>query len=192
MVLTYTEIENLIDKYYSQIFINNEIPKEIICGQVTRESAGDTNAFANDSNGGSYGLMQVDQTALSDVGYPTTIDLKNSNLNVQVGMNYDLQFYNGKHGNSDINNLTGSLKIAMSLLSYNCGPENFEELYKNHLTDGNIQTWEDAINNENLVSNWINCLKYPQAIFYFANQYYGLKITKTINNDWFEFPCVIF
>ena len=102
------------------------------------------------------------------------------------------KFYNGKHGNSDINNLTGSLKIAMSLLSYNCGPENFEELYQNHLADGSIQTWEDAVNNESLVSNWINCLKYPQAIFYFANQYYGLKITKTINNDWFEFPCVIF
>ncbi len=193
MELTTQNIQELITKYYSNIFKNDEIPLSIICGQVTHESSGDTTAFAGDRNGGSYGLMQVDKTALSTIGFSDNTDLYNPDLNVQVGMTYDKEFYYGKVNNPDILNINDhALRIAMTLISYNAGPENFEEMYNNHLANGNIKTWQDAINNESLVSNWSSVISYPVIIFYNANQYYGLQSNGTINNSYFSVPVILF
>ena len=174
MILSATEIINLVNQVYPTVFTNSEIPQNVLCGQIVQESSGKTNAFLNDSNGGSYGLMQIDQNVLTALGMDPSINLYDPTQNVKVGFTYLLAFYNGKFGNGYINNITDyTLKVAMSLLCYNCGPKNFDLLYKNHLAQNTSVTWNNAMSNS-LVSNWAQCISYPCDVFNQAIQWFNL------------------
>jgi soluble lytic murein transglycosylase-like protein len=193
MILNSSDIIKSVDSVYPSIFSNSEIPREVICGQIMQESSGDTKAFLQDSNGGSYGLMQIDKDVLPIVGFPSDTNLYDANSNLQVGMLYDKMMYDGSLSNNSITNISEKwLRVAMSLVCYNCGVGNFNELYTNHLANGNITSWNEAIQNSNLVSNWSTCLEYPVFIFYKAKLYFDLDINSTIQIPQFETPVVLF
>ena len=172
MVLNFDDITNLAEKIYPAIFVNNEIPIEVLCGQIFQESAGNTTAYRYDRNGGSSGLMQVDPGVSQSLGFGS-VDLTDPETNVKIGFTYDLQFYRGLEDNYNILQLSDNkLKIAMSLVCYNCGPRNFNLMFENHLS-GTNWTWEDAIKNYSLVSNWQSCLNYPELVFSKATRHFG-------------------
>ncbi len=171
MVLNFDEIKKLAEKVYPTIF-NNEIPLEVLCGQIFQESSGNTRAFRYDSNGGSTGLMQIDPDISQLLGLGN-VDLTDPETNIKIGFTYDLQFFRGQENNYNILELTDNkLKVAMTLLCYNCGPENFNLLFENHLSGNTNWTWEDAITNHSLVSNWQTCLDYPELVFSKATRHF--------------------
>lgn len=175
MILSATEIIDLVNQVYPTVFTNSEIPQKVLCGQIVQESSGNTNAFLNDSNGGSYGLMQIDQNVLKALGLDPNTNLNDATQNVTVGFTYLLAFYNGKFGNGYINNINDyTLKIAMTLLCYNCGPGNFDLLYKNHLSQDTNATWNLIMTKNSLISNWAQCLKYPCSVFNQSIQWFDL------------------
>ena len=173
MQLSFNDIENLAKKIYPSIFLNNEIPIEVLCGQIFQESSGNTNAYKFDSNGGSTGLMQLDPGISQLLGFGN-VDLTDPEINIKIGFTYDLRFYKGLESNNNILQLSDEkLKVAMTLVCYNCGPTNFNLMFTNHLSGNTNWTWEDAIKNYSLVSNWQSCLDYPELVFSKAIRHFG-------------------
>jgi soluble lytic murein transglycosylase-like protein len=191
MILNTDSILTLVKSVYPDIFQNNEIPISVIAGQVVHESSGNTKAFRSDKNKGSYGLLQVDKSALPTIGFPTNTDLFNPELNLKVGMTYDKMLYYGKVNNPNITTLSGMLRVACTLVSYNCGPGNFNLMYRNHIKPKRLTTWNELISDANVVANWHSCLAYPVAIFFNAYKYFGLKSEKLENNTIFKQPIVL-
>jgi soluble lytic murein transglycosylase-like protein len=191
MILSTESILTLVKSVYSDIFQNNEIPISVIAGQVMQESSGNTKAFREDINGGSYGLLQVDRSALPTIGFPIDTDLFDPTLNLRVGMTYDKMLYYGNMNNPNITLLSGMLRVACTLVSYNCGPGNFNLIYQNHIKPKRLTTWNELISDANTVANWYRCLAYPVAIFFHAYKYFGLMCEKLEYNTIFEQPIVL-
>lgn len=188
MILTPNQVRSISTPIYNEIFPNKEIPHCILLGQISVESSNNTNAFANDSNGGSYGLMQIDKVYLSYLGFNPNLDLFDPETNLRVGFTYMKKLYYGEVGNVNIDKLTDNvLRVAMSLFSFNCGPGNFQLMYRNHLSDKPVNySWNEYINNMDIVSNWKSCIQYPVKVFHRSYELYDLIVTKVVNNSLFS------
>jgi len=176
-ILQTKQITDLVNKHYPSIFTQNEIPANVLMGQIIQESSGNTEAFLNDRNGGSYGLMQVDKFNLETTGFPSNTNLYDPDENIKVGFTLMKMNYYGENGNPDILNITDkTMRVAMTLVTYNCGAGNFEEMYQNHLSANVNGSWNDWIKNQDLISNWINCIEYPALVFYKSGKYFNLEV----------------
>lgn len=186
MILSNQEIKSLVEEIYPTIFVDNCIPQSLLCGQIFHESSNNTLAFANDRNGGSYGLMQIDKDVITELGFPIDTDLNDPKLNITVGFTFMKLLYNGEFHNEAINNLSDkTMKLAMSLVCYNCGYGNFNLLYDNHLQSNYTDSWNNNMqNNISLIENWYSCLAYPVAVITQANINYGFAVDDYIENSY--------
>jgi len=76
-------------------------------------------------------------------------------------------------------------------VSYNCGPGNFNLMYRNHIKPKRLATWNELISDANVVANWHRCLAYPVAVFFRAYKYFGLMSERLEYNTIFKQPIVL-
>jgi hypothetical protein len=192
MILTKDEIRTLIIDVYQNVYPKGEISPLLFMGQVITESSGNTNAFVSDSNGGSYGLFQIDKAFLKEWGFDPNTNLYDPKENTKVALSRIKNIFHGYVGNPDITKLKYNLRVMMSFVCYNCGPGNFNLMFKNHLSKHLDWDWNDAIQNKNLVSNWKSCLRYPVKVLYYTHTIFGLPIESTITSPFLPTPiCLV-
>ncbi len=192
MYLTQQQIRKLILDIYPTIFKDGEISPLVFMGQIIAESSGDTDAFVPDSNGGSYGLFQIDKVFLKEWGFDSNTNLYDAGINTHVALTHMKRIFNGLVGNKSIVSLQYNLRVAMMFVCWNCGPGNYNMMYKNHLSKHLDWDWNEFIQNDSFVSNWWNCLNYPVKVFYYSNTLFGLPIQSSIQIQSLAKPVCLF
>lgn len=92
----------------------HDVPASLVMAVIETESSFNSDAFLEDRNGGSYGLMQLDYPTARGLGYAGTPDgLYDPDTNIYYGVKY-------------LHNLYAELKSwEAAIMSYNEGPGNF-------------------------------------------------------------------
>lgn len=109
-----TDLLNAASPYLNAAIAAHGLDGALIYGQCNQESHFDPNAFANDRNGGSYGLMQMSLPTAQGLGYTGSAEgLFDPTTNCNLGcalMAQLLARYNGD--------------ASKALAAYNAGPGN--------------------------------------------------------------------